>query len=138
MFRRKDILLNEISYNLVMDQHYISRKLIVAKPSDPLVDVAKNMSLLNISALPVVDEKGKLIGILTERDVTRAAADGNLNTVVSDYMTKDVIGIDMAADVQDAAKLMIDKGIRHLPVIDKGKVVGIISIRDVAKAIIQI
>ncbi len=121
-----------------MDQHYISRKLIVAKPSDPLVDVAKNMSLLNISALPVVDEKGKLIGILTERDVTRAAADGNLNTVVSDYMTKDVIGIDMAADVQDAAKLMIDKGIRHLPVIDKGKVVGIISIRDVAKAIIQI
>ncbi|BBG25476.1 CBS domain-containing protein [Sulfuracidifex tepidarius] len=121
-----------------MDQHYISRKVIVAKPSDLLVDSAKDMSLLNISALAVVDEKGRMIGILTERDITRAAADGNLNSTVADYMTKDVIGIDASADLQDAARLMIDKGIRHLPVTDKGKVVGIISIRDIAKAIIQI
>jgi CBS domain-containing protein len=121
-----------------MDQRYISRKVIVVKPSDPLVEAAKSMSLLNISALAVVDEKGKLIGILTERDVTRAAADGDINSNVERYMTKEVIGIDLSSDIEEAAKTMIDKGIRHLPVTDKGKVVGIISIRDIGKAIMQI
>ncbi len=121
-----------------MDPRYISRKLVAVKPSDSIVEASKNMSMLNISALAVVDESGKMVGIITERDITKVAADGNLDSKVEEYMTREVIGIDISADIREAAKIMAEKGIRHLPVTEKGKVVGIISIRDVAKAIAMV
>jgi CBS domain-containing protein len=83
----------------------------------------------------VVDEDGELIGIITERDVLRGVATAvALNTAtVAEVMTKDVTTVGLGTSLREAAKLMADLWIRHLPVVDaSGKVVGIVSQRDLA------
>lgn len=81
----------------------------------------------------VVERNGAMAGFLSERDIVRALADGDDadEARVEDVMSMDVatVGSDARPDV--AAERMIDGGIRHLPVVDGDKVVGIVSIRDV-------
>jgi CBS domain-containing protein len=80
----------------------------------------------------VIDE-GRLTGILTERDLARAVADGAdpRVSVVADYMSAEPIVVDADATVAEASRVMIDAGIRHLPVLDHGRMVGVMSMRDI-------
>ena len=87
-----------------------------------------------IGALPVIDGDGRLVGVISERDVIRALAEGKGDVrtrKVSELMTRDVATCTRATAVKDAARLMDNRHIRHLPVMEGGRVVDMVSLRDV-------
>jgi CBS domain-containing protein len=87
----------------------------------------------------VVLEQGKLVGIFSERDYTRKVALQGKNsreTTVAEIMTRDVISVPPSAGTRVCMNLMSQHKIRHLPVVDGGKVLGLISIRDIMDDII--
>ena len=90
----------------------------------------------NIGAVVAVDERGKPVGILSERDIVREGArnEGVFGLPVGSIMTRDVIIGVPQDDLPSARHTMTEKRIRHLPVMDGGKLVGIISIGDIVKA----
>jgi len=108
------------------------RPLIHAEVSEKVRDVAKKMSERNVGAVPVLDS-GKLVGLFSERDLmTRVVAPG-LNpekTAVSAVMTRNIVFAEPADDVESALQKMYRVGCRHLPVVDRGTLVGMISLRD--------
>ena len=106
-----------------------------ANADDTFADVAKVMRLHGISSVVVLDGK-KLTGIVTERDIVNLVAAGGdpHNVTVALGMTRrDLETVSPKTDIAEAAEHMADRNIRHLPVLDKGKVVGIISIRDLTR-----
>ena len=100
-------------------------------PSDTFASTAKILAEHRISSVVVKDGE-KVAGIITERDIVRAVADGSdvATLTVGERMTKDLATADLKTDVADAAQLMAERRIRHLPVLDKGSLAGIVSIRD--------
>ena len=105
---------------------------ITVAPEDTLGEVAEKMMKRNVGAV-IVKDFGRMIGILTERDMLRAMA-SRMHTSearVRQWMTPDPItaSTDMALD--DAAKVMLDHGFRHLPVMDGDTVLGVVSLRRV-------
>ncbi len=107
-----------------------------ADGDDTFADVAKSMRANGISSVIVLEEKHKLSGIVTERDIVNlVAAGGDPHSVkVAHGMTRrNLETIGSKADIAEAADRMVSLNIRHLPVVDKGKVVGILSIRDLTK-----
>jgi len=110
---------------------------VISVPKDAkLVDVAKIMTEMNIGSIIVVDEN-KPVGIITERDIVKAIGKGkDLNTKAEEIMTKSLITIREDSPITGALALMRQFNIRHLPVIDdKGNLKGILSIRDIARAV---
>jgi len=107
-------------------------------PADTFAEIAKVLADNRISSVVVRDGED-VVGIVTERDVVRAVAEGvDPQTVtVGERMTKDLATIDRKTDLADAAKLMAERRIRHLPVLDKGSLAGIVSIRDLTSWAIE-
>jgi CBS domain-containing protein len=107
----------------------------VVTPDFTLKDAALKMRQLDIGMLPIRSDD-RLVGMLTDRDITvRAIADGRdpTNTKVSDIMTPEVVYCFEDQDVSEAAKLMQEKQIRRLPILNRQKrLVGIVSLGDVA------
>ena len=101
------------------------------RADDTLADAARKMWEQQTGSLLVMDGDD-LLGIITERDVLRAVATGIplSETRVSDAMTKDVVTLHPSSSLREAAAVMADKWIRHLPVVERGKVMGILSQRD--------
>ena len=101
---------------------------------DSLADAARKMWEQQTGSLLVVDDVGELVGIITERDILRAAATGLAfeTATVAEVMSKDPRTVGPATSLREAAKLMATLWIRHLPVVDQAKVVGIVSQRDLA------
>ena len=86
----------------------------------------------------LVYEDDRLSGILTERDVMRAVADGlDDTTPVRDRMTANPETLDADDTTEHAAVLMIHGGFRHLPVVEQGDVVGVLSIRDLMRVVLE-
>ena len=88
----------------------------------------------------IVTEGDKLAGIFTERDYARKVAlkgKSSKDTVIGDIMTRDLITVTRATTIEDCMQLMTGKYIRHLPVDENGELVGIISIGDVVRTIIE-
>lgn len=107
-------------------------------PSDTVYAAIKLLADYEIGALMVM-ERGKLVGIVSERDYTRKVALQGRNskeTTVADIMTSNVVVVNPKTSTRDAMALMSEKKIRHLPVLDGGIVVGMISIRDIMDDII--
>jgi CBS domain-containing protein len=106
-------------------------ELVTGALADTLSQAASRMRYADVSALPVV-EAGELVGILTERDLTRAAAEGvdPRGHTVAAFMSLGPITADPNEDSDDVAARMLELGIRHLPVVEHGKLAGIISMRD--------
>jgi len=103
-------------------------------PSDTIGETAQKMVERGVSSA-VVSDYGTLIGIVTERDLTRAVA-GRVHTSearVREWMTSDPITLGPDASADEAARIMLDNGFRHVPIVDEGRAVGIVSIRDVAR-----
>ena len=104
----------------------------------PTTSVSEALALLkeyNLGAVVVSNDGKEISGILTERDVVRRLCDGAdfLESPVSDVMTSDVLTCRPAESVQSLMNTMTDQRIRHLPVLDEGKLVGIVSIGDLVK-----
>ena len=99
-----------------------------------ITSICKRLSTLNIGAFPVCDTHGALIGIISERDVVRAfARDGArlADLHVRDLMTREVTTCTQETSMVEAEKLMNKRRVRHLPILDGLKLVGMLSIRDV-------
>ena len=107
-------------------------------PSDTVYAAIKLLADYEIGALMVM-ERGKLVGIVSERDYTRKVALQGRNskeTTVADIMTPNVMVVKPQTSTRDAMVLMSEKKIRHLPVLDGGIVVGMISIQNIMDDII--
>ena len=111
-------------------------ELIEAAPEDTLGEVAERMTAVNVGAV-VVKDYGRLIGILTERDMLKAMA-ARVHTSearVRQWMTEEPITAASDMEVEEAARIMLDNGFRHLPVVDEsGQVTGVVSLRRVVAA----
>ena len=111
-------------------------------PEASVLDALKLMAEKEIGALMVVDKKDKVVGIMTERDYARKIAlkgKKSLDTSVKEIMTPAAKMYTVKPDtqVEDCMVLMTGKHIRHVPIFDGGKVVGLISIGDVVKSTIS-
>lgn len=102
-------------------------------------DAIKVMGEKNVGAILIIEEN-QLKGILSERDYARKIVlkdKSSKHTLVSEIMVSNVITVKLTDDLDFCMELMISKRIRHLPVIDDDKVIGLISIGDVVKSIIE-
>ncbi len=109
------------------------RPLLVAKPTDLIRSIACLMPAHKTGAAAVIDEGGKLIGILTERDIVQKAVGVFRNvdeTTVEAIMSRNPVTIPVEGSVSLALSIMASKGFRHLPVMSGNKVLGILDIRD--------
>lgn len=108
-------------------------------PGDTVYAAISEMARKEIGALLVVSE-GRLVGIVTERDYARKVilqGRSSKETLVGDIMTRSLITVTPDHTVEDCLRIVVTKRIRHLPVLDKEELKGIISIGDLVKAIIS-
>lgn len=104
--------------------------------SKTVADAVELMADKDVGALPVVDADTKLVGILSEQDCARKVLLQNLpprETNISEVMTADVIVVRESTLVDQCMALMSEKKFRHLPVVDRDRLVGIITVRDVLR-----
>jgi CBS domain-containing protein len=108
-------------------------------PETSVLDTLRMMAEKEVGALVVLDA-GQIVGIISERDFARSIAKTEqciLDTTVMDYMTKKVVTIGPDQTVDDCMQMMTKGRIRHLPVVEGKKLIGLISIGDVVKEIIS-
>ena len=119
----------------IMKNH--GANLVTIKPESDLKQAASILNEKKIGALPVVDNDGSLVGIISERDIVRICASDNQNpltSLVKDAMTRKLETAAPSDSIDIALARMTDRRIRHLPVLDDGKLVGIVSIGDLVKS----
>jgi CBS domain-containing protein len=112
------------------------RDVVTIGPERTLAEAAETLSGRRIGAVVVVGPGGEVAGILSERDVVRAVAEGGgaaLSDPVSSRMTVPVVTCRAAAGVDELMSLMTDNKFRHVPVLEDGRLEGIVSIGDIVK-----
>ena len=114
--------------------------IVSVRPDTPVVELVATIASRRIGAVLVLDDTGRLAGIVSERDVVKALASQGPGIVAlhaQDIMTGKVTTVTPQTTINEAMELM-DRGyFRHLPVLDQDKLVGIISVRDVVRARIE-
>ncbi len=113
----------------------MTQDVIRIRPEEPVSVAARNLTHYNIGMLPVCGSDGKLRGVVTDRDiVTRCLAAGRSpeNTTVGQIMTSQVHSVDPNMDTALAAAMMGKRQIRRLPVVESGKLCGMLSLGDLA------
>ena len=108
-------------------------------PSATVFTALERMATENVGALVVLDG-GRVVGLISERDYARKVIlqdKASKQTTVSEIMATELVFVKTSHDVADCMELMSDRRVRHLPVIDDGELVGLVSIGDVVKAIID-
>ena len=121
----------------ILDQK--GRQLWSAHPDDTVFDAIKRMSDKDVGSL-VVLEDGKIVGLLTERLYAREVVlkgRASPQTRVGDIMERNVVCVRPDQTIEECMAIMSNKRVRHLPVIDGGKLLGIVSIGDLVKSIIS-
>ena len=109
------------------------------RPSSSVYEALELMADKQLGAVLVTDDAGKLAGIFSERDYARKLelkGKSARATQVKDVMTSEMLGVEPTTTIRECMALMTTRRIRHLPVLDKGALAGLISIGDVVKAII--
>ena len=112
------------------------RAVSTVQPSLTLMDAAKKLAAKRIGALVVVGAGGEVVGIVSERDIIRSIGQhgaGVLETPVADTMTRKVITCHEGATLDHLMEVMTLHKFRHMPVVDDGALVGLVSIGDVVK-----
>ncbi len=105
-------------------------------PQASVAELVRTLADRKVGALLVRESDGGIAGIVSERDIVRALGSGEsvLNDPVASIMTADVVTVSQDADVSDLMRLMTDRRIRHVPVVDEDDtLVGVVSIGDVVK-----
>lgn len=114
-------------------------RLVSTEPSGSATDAVRTMAAENLGSLVVV-EQGRMVGVLTFHEVLRALASrsGTLGELrVGEIMARDPVTATPDMEVNDLRRMMLDSGARYLPVLQGGKLLGVISFRDVAKAVLE-
>jgi CBS domain-containing protein len=105
-------------------------------PGQTIASVAKVLTSNRIGAVPVIDEKDRLVGIISERDIVRSLSENGALTLtlpVERLMTHEVATCSPGDQLDDLMGVMTNRRIRHLPVVENGALQGIVSIGDVVK-----
>lgn len=105
------------------------------KGDNTLVDAARLMRELDVGVIPVTAQNGDLSGVVTDRDIvirTVALGKDPASQRIDSIMTKDIVTIASDTDVSEAARIMSDEKIRRLPVVDGMRLIGMISLGDLA------
>lgn len=108
-------------------------------PDDPVLDAIRLMAEKRIGALLVM-QGGRLVGIVSERDYARKVVlqgRSSASTPVRDIMTAQVVHVGLADSIDRCMQLVTNRRIRHLPVVDGEAVLGVVSIGDLVKAVIE-
>ena len=116
------------------------REVFTIAPEATILDALRMMADHNIGAL-LVTSGDEVVGIVSERDCIRKVElkGKNVNdTKVREIMTSDVITVDCSQPLEECMSLMIDKNIRHLPVYDGNELMGLVSVRDVLREVIEV
>ena len=113
----------------------MSTELVSVAPSTTVAGAATVMGARQVGAALVVEDEA-LIGIFTERDILRALASDfdAAHHHVGDWMTKEPVTVDPNSSAAEALDRMLAEGFRHLPVIENGALVGVVSLRDLSRA----
>ena len=118
----------------ILVRDIMSRPPITAKENETVAGVSKLMGKHDIGCVIVIDKAGNPAGIITERDIVQRVAARNIlpsELTIGQTMSKPVASISPGATVNDAAKLMNHRKIRRLAVMDEGKLVGIVTMKDI-------
>ena len=117
----------------------VKRDCFSLKKDDSLLSASKAMDQYNIGAMPVINQNNTVIGIISERDIARQISEKNFRTdiKVEELMTKDVISCDLNISVSELMETMTTNKIRHMLIMDKQKLLGVVSIGDVVSHIIE-
>jgi CBS domain-containing protein len=113
----------------------MSSDLVVVAPDDALGEAAEKMSVRGVGAALVMDG-GRLLGILTERDLLNAVAShvDVREARVREWMTEGPVTAPQTMPIARAATIMVTRGFRHLPIVEGDRTIGIVSLRDVVRA----
>lgn len=112
------------------------REVFTVKSHETLHDVARMLDARRIGAVVALDDDGSIAGVLSERDIVRQMArngEGALSMPVADAMTRAVITVESTETMDNALQLMTDRRIRHLPILQAGRLIGVVSIGDLVK-----
>ena len=114
----------------------MSGRVVTIGQHEPVIAAARLLKRMNLGALPVTDDKGKLKGMLTDRDIVLrcVAAGADPKTLeIREIMSRGVVTASPGHEVSEAARLMRGDQVRRLPVVEGGKLVGMLSIADMAR-----
>lgn len=112
----------------------MTTNVISVRDDEDIYSAIRVMDINEITGLPVVDEKGRLVGVITEKDVlallyTMRDKPG----VVREFMTAEVVSFDIETDLAEVAEALRTQNFRRVPILDDGRLVGIVSRRDVIR-----
>lgn len=115
----------------------MNKDVVTCHPTEKLNIILNKLELFNIAGMPVVD-KGRLVGIVCQSDILRGLKNGTMaELAVSDVMTTDVVTVPPTESAVLVAKIMVEKHINRVPIIDNDKVVGIVTRGDIIKAVAE-
>ena len=111
----------------------MTKNVVRIHPEEPVEVAARTLTHYNIGALPVCGRDGQVCGMVTDRDlVTRCMAAGKTRATVRDVMTNRVVSVGPEMDAALAARLMGREQVRRLPVLEQGRLCGMVSLADLA------
>jgi len=107
--------------------------------NDTLKTTSEALAKNNLGAMPIIDSSGKVIGIISERDIARKIHQENFsnNELVTNIMTKKIISCDLNISVTELMETMTEKKIRHMLIMNNNELKGIVSIGDVVNHLIE-
>ncbi|MBI4469136.1 MAG: CBS domain-containing protein [Acidobacteria bacterium] len=117
----------------------MATRVVAAKPTATCTSLAQKMLSGFVSGLPVTDESGRVIGVVTEFDLLKVLRKGSagMASVAEEIMSTEPICLDAEQTVDEAIDLMTHHHILRIPVVSKGKLVGIVSRADILRAFVQ-
>ena len=111
----------------------MTKDVTTANPNTPINEIARQMKSLDIGSIPVCDQENKAVGIVTDRDIViRSVSLGKMQANAQDVMTSELVYATPDMHAHEATEIMAKHQIRRLPVVENGKLVGIVSIGDLA------
>ena len=118
----------------------MTTNVISVRPETPIFEAMTLLTENKISGVPVVDDQLRVIGILSEKDVLEMLMDKDLDIkkTVGDYMTRDVVCFTEEDSAIDICKFFIRTNIRRVPIVKDGKLIGVVSRRDIVELILEI
>jgi CBS domain-containing protein len=112
--------------------------LLTVGKSTPVYEAMEILATKNVTGLPVVDDYMNLVGVVSEKDILKLLYDPNAKPgLVQDYMTKDVVGFDQNTSLFEICRCLVNNNFRRVPILDNGKLVGIISRTDIMAYIMK-
>jgi CBS domain-containing protein len=117
----------------------MNKNVVTCNPLETLTVIVNKFELFNVSGMPVV-EKGKLVGIVCQSDILKMLKEEGRNLqdlIVKDVMVEDVVTMPPTESVVEAARMMIEKQINRIPVVENNAVVGIVTRTDIVRAVAE-